>query len=65
MLRTLFPVEKYETNIDDVGRKRRYCRNILQWSENDFKSKKTTNGDYSGSTSPSPPPFHFLDAGKI
>ena len=23
-----------------------YIRNIFQWSKNDFKSKKTTNGDY-------------------
>ena len=25
---------------DDVGRKRKYSKNILQWSKNDFKSKK-------------------------
>ena len=37
---------KYKTNIDDVGGKRRYTRNILQWSKNDFKSKNNTNGDY-------------------
>ena len=36
----------FTTNIDDVGRKRRYGRNILQWSKNDFKSKNSTNGDY-------------------
>ena len=34
------------TNIDDVRRKRRYGRNILQWSKNDFKSRINTNGDY-------------------
>ena len=34
--------EKYKINIDDVGGKRRYSQNILQWSKNDFKSK---NGD--------------------
>ena len=39
---------KYKTNIDDVGGKRRYTRNILQWSKNDFKSKNNTNGDYLG-----------------
>ena len=44
MLRTLFLLEKYETNIDDVGGKRRW--NILQWSKNNFKSKINTNGDY-------------------
>ena len=38
----LFLFEKYETNIDDVGGKRRYCWNILQWSKNDFKSKNNT-----------------------
>ena len=38
--------EKYKTNIDDVGGKRRYSRNILQWCKNDFKSKNNTNGDY-------------------
>ena len=46
MLRTLSSFEKYKTNIDDVGRKSSYSRNILQWSKNDFKSQKTTNGDY-------------------
>ena len=45
-LRTLSSFEKYKTNIDDVGGKRRYGRNLLQWSKNDFKIKKTTNGDY-------------------
>ena len=44
MLWTLFLLEKYETNIDDVGGKRRW--NILQWSKNNFKSKINTNGDY-------------------
>ena len=34
------------TNIDDVRRKRRYGRNILLWSKNDFKSRINTNGDY-------------------
>ena len=52
MLRTLSLSEKYKTNIDDVEGKRRYSRNILQWSKNewsknDFKSKNSTNGDYS------------------
>ena len=37
--------EKYKTNIDDIRGKRRHDRNILQWSKNDFKSRKTTNGD--------------------
>ena len=46
MLWTLFLLEKYETNIDDVSGKRRYSWNILQWSKNDFKSKINTNGDY-------------------
>ena len=46
MLRTLFSFEKYKANIDDVGGKRRYSQYILQWSENDFKSKINTNGDY-------------------
>ena len=46
MLRTLSSFEKYKTNIDDVGGKRRYSRNILKWSKNDFKSKNSTNGDY-------------------
>ena len=46
MLRTLFLIEKDETNIDDIGGKRRYCWNILQWSKNDFKSMIYTNGDY-------------------
>ena len=45
-MRTLFLFEKYKTNIDDVGGKRRYCWNILQWSKNDFKSKNNTNGTY-------------------
>ena len=36
----------FTTNIDDVGGKKRYSRNILQWSKNDFKSKNNTNGDY-------------------
>ena len=40
----------YKTNIDDVGWKRRYSRNILQWSKNDFKSQNNTNGDYCYST---------------
>ena len=40
-------VSSTQTNIDDVGRKRRYTRNILQWSKNDFKSMIYTNGDYS------------------
>ena len=35
-------------DIDDVRGKRRYSRNILQWSKNDIKSKKSTNGDYYG-----------------
>ena len=39
-------LEKYETNIDDLGGKRRYSRNIPQWSKNDFKRMKSTNGDY-------------------
>ena len=47
MLRTLFLFEKYKTNIDDIGGKRRYSRNILQWCKNDSKIKKSTNGDYS------------------
>ena len=46
MLRTLFSFEKYKTNIDEVGGKRRYSENILQWCKNDFKSKNNTNGDY-------------------
>ena len=45
-LRTLSSSEKYKTIIDDVGEKRRYSRSILQWSKNDFESKKTTNGYY-------------------
>ena len=36
----------FETNNDDVSGKRRYSCNILQWSKNDLKSKKSTNGDY-------------------
>ena len=36
----------FEINIDDVRGKRRYSRNILQWSKNNIKSKKSTNGDY-------------------
>ena len=47
MLRTLSSFEKYKTNVDDDRGNRRYSQNILQWSKNDFKSKKTTNGDYS------------------
>ena len=46
MLWTLFSFEKYKTNIDDEGGKRRYSHNILQWYKNDFKSKNKTNGDY-------------------
>ena len=46
MLRTLSLFEKYKTKNDDVGGKRRYCRNTLQWSQNDFKSKKSTNSYY-------------------
>ena len=34
------------TNIDDIIGKRRYGWNMLHWSKNDFKSKKSTNGDY-------------------
>ena len=34
-------------NIDDVGGKRRYSLNILQWCKNDFWSKNSANGDYS------------------
>ena len=49
ILTTLYSFEKYKTNIDDVGRKRRYSRNIPQWCKDDFESKKTTNGDYSAS----------------
>ena len=45
-LRTLSSFEKYKINIDDVRGKRRYSRNILQKSKNDFESKNTTNGDY-------------------
>ena len=30
----------FSTNIDDLGGKSRYSRNILQWSKN------STNGDY-------------------
>ena len=45
-LRTLSLFEKYKTNIDDVRKKRRYSQNILQFSKNDFKSRKSTNGDY-------------------
>ena len=41
-----FGFPSFITNIDDVRGKRRYSRDILQWSKNDFKSKKTTNGDY-------------------
>ena len=37
---------KVQTNINDVGGKRRYNRNILQWSKIDFKSRISTNGDY-------------------
>ena len=33
--------------IDDVREKRRYSWNTLQWSKNDIKSNKSTNGDYS------------------
>ena len=47
MLQTLSSSEKYKTNIDDAEGKRRYSWNILQWSKNDFKSKNSTNGDYS------------------
>ena len=35
------------TNIDDIRRKRRYGRNILLWSKNDFESKINTNLDFS------------------
>ena len=35
-----------QINIDGVGRKRRYNRNILQWSKNDFKSRINNDGDY-------------------
>ena len=37
LLRTLFLLEKYETNIDGAGGKRGYCWNILQWSEMTLK----------------------------
>ena len=37
-----------QTNVDGVGGKRGYSRNILQWSTNDFKSRISTNGDYFG-----------------
>ena len=47
-MRALVTLEKYERNIDDVCLKRRYRQIILHWSKNDFKSKKTINGDYSG-----------------
>ena len=40
-MRTLSLFEKYETNIDDVGGKRRNCWNILQWSKNDLKLRIT------------------------
>ena len=46
MLRTLSLFEKYKTNIDDIGEKRRYSRNILQWSKIDFKIMIYINGDY-------------------
>ena len=46
MFRTLSSFEKYRTNIDDMGGKKRYSWNILQWCKNDFKSKNNTNGDY-------------------
>ena len=68
MLRTLSLFEKYKNNIDNVGRKRRYSRNILQWSKNDFKSKKppmeTTNGVWSTRSlikiHNTPPDIHVL-----
>ena len=37
---------KSTKNTDDKRGKRRFGRNILQWSKNDIKSKKSTNGDY-------------------
>ena len=46
VVRNLSSFEKYKTNIDDIGGKRRYGRNILQWCKNEFKSKNNTNGDY-------------------
>ena len=46
LLQTLFFLEKYKTNINDVSERRRYSWNILQWSKNDLKSMITTNGDY-------------------
>ena len=41
-----FCTSTYSEDTDDVGGKRRYSRNILQWTKNDFKSTKSTNGDY-------------------
>ena len=38
---TLFTRENY-----DVGRKGKCTRNILQWEENNIKSRIMTNGDY-------------------
>ena len=38
---------KVQNKIDDVGGKRRYGWNIIQWCKNYFKSKNNTNGDYS------------------
>ena len=32
---------------NDIGRMRRYSRNILQWKENDIKSTRITTGDFS------------------
>ena len=32
-LRTLSSFEKYETNIDDVGGRRKYSCNKVQWSK--------------------------------
>ena len=45
-LRTLLLFKKYETIYYDIFEMRRYSRNILQWSKNDMKSTKKTNGDY-------------------
>ena len=40
----LTPPNRYPTRLHDTAA--RYCRNILQWCKNDFKSKNNTNGDY-------------------
>ena len=47
IMRPLSILPKAQRKNYDVSGMGRYIRNILQWEENDIKSKKMNNGDYS------------------